>query len=486
MAVSSSLISRIVSGGLWSFAFRIVSRGVGLIRTIILARLLFPEDFGQIGIVMTIFTLLDCVSQFGFSQALIHRKDYDKGHLDTIWTASLLRSVVLFAILFGAAPLAAGFFEIDRLTVLMRVVAVSVLLTGFTNVSVALFQKEFDFKKYFLLEAISSLVELVFSVSAAYYLKNVWALVFGGMAINLSRLLLSYLLHPYRPSLCIDTAKFLELFAFGRWILLAGVVITVITQGDSVFVAKAFGAVAVGYYQMAFLVTNLLATEITNTVSQLVFPSYSKIREKQALVQEGFLHAFQFIVVLCFPLSAGVFVLASDFSKIFLGEKWAAIVPLIQIMSILGSLRAFGGAAISLFWGMGVPNIVLRYSAIQLIALAFLIVPLSFWLKLEGVALAVVGSYMILETLYARKVISLIGTGWLRFLRIMVAPGLASLAMMGVIGSLKVSLGEGATSLVLLVFIGAASYAGLLFVVDAVFMASRARILFLRILNATR
>jgi lipopolysaccharide exporter len=212
MAVSSSLISRIVSGGLWSFALRVVSRGMGLIRTIILARSLFPEDFGQIGIVMTILTLLDCVSQFGFSQALIHRKNYDKGYLDTIWTASLLRSVVLFAILFGAAPLAARFFEIDRLTVLMRVVAVSVLLTGFTSVSVALFQKEFDFKKYFLLEAISSLAELVVSVSAAYYLKNVWALVFGGMALNLSRLLLSYLLHPYRPSLHSDMAKFLELF----------------------------------------------------------------------------------------------------------------------------------------------------------------------------------------------------------------------------------------------------------------------------------
>ncbi|RPI70565.1 MAG: lipopolysaccharide biosynthesis protein, partial [Geobacteraceae bacterium] len=348
MAVSSSLISKIISGGLWSFSLRIVSRGMGLIRTIILARFLFPEDFGQIGIVITILTLLDCFSQFGFSQALIQRKDHDEQYLDTIWTASLIRSVMLFTVVFGAAPLVATFFEIDRLAAIMRAVAVSVLLGGFTNVGVVLLQKELNFKKIFLFESISSFAELTVSLTAAYYLRNVWALVFGGITVNLSRLLLSYLLSPYRPSLRIDMAKFNELFKFGRWVLFSGVVITMITQGDSIFVGKVFGATALGYYQMAFLISNLLATEITNTVSQVVFPSYSQIREDGQRIKEAFFRVFQFIVVISFPLSAGILVLSAEFSQLFLGEKWNGIVPLIQIMSILFSLRAFGGTAIAL------------------------------------------------------------------------------------------------------------------------------------------
>ena len=94
---------------------------MGLIRTLILARLLFPEDFGQIGIVMTIVTMLDCVTQFGFTQALIQRKGKDTGCLDTAWTVSLFRSVALFLIVLGMAPAAAAFFRIDELTALMRV-----------------------------------------------------------------------------------------------------------------------------------------------------------------------------------------------------------------------------------------------------------------------------------------------------------------------------------------------------------------------------
>jgi O-antigen/teichoic acid export membrane protein len=124
MDAPSSLISKIISGGLWSFSLRIVSRGMGLVRTIVLARLLFPEDFGQIGIVMTFLTVLDCFTQFGFSQALIQRQDHDKAYLDTIWTASLLRSGMLFAVVFWVAPWVAAFFEMDGLTVLIRVVAV--------------------------------------------------------------------------------------------------------------------------------------------------------------------------------------------------------------------------------------------------------------------------------------------------------------------------------------------------------------------------
>jgi len=475
MAASLPLISKIVSGGLWSFCLRIASRGMGLTRTLILARLLFPEDFGQIGIVMTIFTLLDCVTQFGFSQALIQRKGHDADYLDTIWTASLLRSVVLFLVVTGLAPSVAVFFQIDGLTDLMRVVAVSILLNGLTNVGVVLFQKDLNFRKNFVLESIPSFVDLVVSLSLAWYLRNVWALVWGGMAFNLSRLLLSFLLHPYRPAFRIDRAKFNELFQFGKWILLSGVVVTVITQGDSVFVGKVFGATALGYYQMAFMISNVLATEITNTVSQVIFPSYTQIREDRQRLKEAFFRVFQFIVVICFPLSAGIYILSAEFSQLFLGEKWNPAVPLIQIMSLLCGLRAFGGTAVALFWGMGVPRCAMKYSMAQMIVLAVLIGPASHWFGLEGVAAAVLLSYLTLEILYASRLLSLLGAGWIGFTRIMASPLAASLGMVAVIVCLKVPVGPGIGGFGTLVVVGAASYVAFLLIFDAMFMAPQAR-----------
>ena len=121
---------------------------------------------------MTIFTLLDCVTQFGFTQALIQRNGHDAGYLDTAWTASLLRSVVLFLVVLGMAPAVAAFFRIDELTALMRVVSVSILLNGLTNIGVVLFQKELNFRQSFVLEAVPTFVDLVASLAAAWYLRK--------------------------------------------------------------------------------------------------------------------------------------------------------------------------------------------------------------------------------------------------------------------------------------------------------------------------
>jgi O-antigen/teichoic acid export membrane protein len=469
------LITKIVSGGLWSGCLRIASRGMGLIRTLILARLLFPEDFGQIGIVMTIFTLLDCVTQFGFTQALIQRNGHDAGYLDTAWTASLLRSVVLFLVVLGMAPAVAAFFRIDELTALMRVVSVSILLNGLTNIGVVLFQKELNFRQSFVLEAVPTFVDLVASLAAAWYLRNVWALVWGGMAFNLSRLLLSFLLHPYRPAFRIDRVKFNELFHFGKWILLSGVVVTVTTQGDSLLVGKVFGAAALGYYQMAFLISNVLATEITNTVSQVVFPSYSQIREDRQRLKEAFFRVFQFIVVICVPLSAGVFILSAEFSQQFLGEKWNAAAPLIQIMSGLGCLRAFGGTAVALFWGIGAPRLAMKYSMVQLAVLGAMIGPAAHWYGLEGVAAAVLLSYLALEALHAFRLLSLLGAGWVPFIRVMAVPLAASLGMVVVVGSVKGVVGAGFAGFGALVVVGTGSYVGFLLILDSIFMASQTR-----------
>ena len=139
---------------------------MGLIRTLILAQL-STEDFGRIGIVMTIFTLLDCVTQFGFTQALIQRNGHDAGYLDTAWTASSSTAVSYSSSSWGWPPRVAAFFRIDELTALMRVVSVSILLNGLTNIGVVLFQKELNFRQSFVLEAYATFVDLVASLAAA-------------------------------------------------------------------------------------------------------------------------------------------------------------------------------------------------------------------------------------------------------------------------------------------------------------------------------
>ena len=188
---------------MWVLALRIVNRGLGFIRTIILAGLLAPEDFGLLGIGMLSIAAIETFSQTGFGHALIQKKENIDSYLDTAWTVSAIRGIVLFLILFISAPLIAKFFNSEQATLVIRVIAVSTLITGFKNVGVLHFFKKLEFNKQFVYEFSGTLVDLSVAIALAFILRNVWALVWGGLAGNLLRLFMSYLLHPYRPRLKI-------------------------------------------------------------------------------------------------------------------------------------------------------------------------------------------------------------------------------------------------------------------------------------------
>ena len=135
-----SLAKKVIRGGLWVVALRIINRGLGFVRTIILARLLAPEDFGLLGIAMLAVATLETFSQTGFHQALIQKKENVESYLDTAWTISVIRGIILFGILFFTAPTVAKFFSSPLASLVIRVIAISTLLTGFRNIGIVFFQ----------------------------------------------------------------------------------------------------------------------------------------------------------------------------------------------------------------------------------------------------------------------------------------------------------------------------------------------------------
>jgi O-antigen/teichoic acid export membrane protein len=185
---SVSLSKKVVQGGLWIFALRILNRGLGFIRTIVLVRLLAPEDFGLLGIGMLSIATIETFSQTGFSHALIQKRENIDSYLDTAWTFSAIRSIVLFLILFVSAPLIAKFFNSNQAASVIRVIAFSTLITGFRNIGVLFFFKKLEFSKQFIYELSGTLFDLSVAITLAFMLRNVWALIWGGLAGNLIRL----------------------------------------------------------------------------------------------------------------------------------------------------------------------------------------------------------------------------------------------------------------------------------------------------------
>jgi len=390
-----SLSKKVVRGGIWVFALRITNRGLGFIRTIILARLLAPEDFGLLGIAMLAISTLETFSQTGFQAALIQKKDNVESYLDTAWTVSAMRGIVLFLVLFLSAPIVAKFFNSPQATLVIKVIAVSTLLSGFRNIGILFFQRELEFNKQFIYELSATLVDLTVAITLAFMLRNVWALVWGGLAANFVRLFMSYILHPYRPHARFDKGEFKELFGFGKWVLGSSILIFLITQGDDIFVGKMLGVTALGFYQMAYLISNLPATEITHVISQVTFPAYSKLQEDLPKLREAYLDVLQLTAFISIPLAGGIFILAPDFTQTFLGDKWMPMVPAIQMLVLAGLVRSIAATTGPIFHGIGKPRIDTIWQVIRLIVLIALIYPFTMRWGILGASISVLFSILV-------------------------------------------------------------------------------------------
>lgn len=439
--VCEPLSQRVVRSGVWVVAIRITTRGLKFLRTVILARLLAPHDFGLFGIAMLAIATLEAFTQTGFEAALVQKKENIESYLDTAWTISAIRGTLLFSILFFSAPLIAAFFNSPQATMIIRVIALSALLSGFRNIGMVFFQKELEFDKQFFFECSSIVVDLGVSLTLAFTLRNVWALVWGGLAASFVRLFMSYLIHPYRPRFSLCRKELQELFSFGRWLLGSGVLVFLITQGDDILLGRVLGPAALGLYQMAYLISNLPATEISRTMAQVAFPAYSKLQDDLLKLKEAYLKALHLTAFLSLPLAAGIFVLAPDFTRIFLGEKWMPMVPAIKVLVLAGLIRSIAATTGPILHGIGKPRIDTICQIIRLVVLVAIIYPLTQRWGILGTSIAVMCSISVSSFAFILGVIRITECGIYNFLKSLILPTVNSSIMILVIIILKQNIG---------------------------------------------
>lgn len=438
-----SLSQRVVRGGIWVFALRITERGFSLVRLVILARILAPHDFGLMGIALLTMATLDTFSQTGFHAALIQKKDNTDSYLNAAWTVLVLRGLLLFGILFFIAPYAAFFFKAPEAKLIIQVIGLSVLLKAFTNIGIVFFQKELEFNKQFYYQLSGTLADFAVAVSAVLILKSVWALVLGLLAGTIARLIVSYSIHPYRPHLSLDLGKAKELFGFGKWVLGSSILIFLITQGDDIFVGKLLGTNMLGFYQMAYIISNMPATEITHVISQVTFPAYSKLQDNLPKLREAYLKTLQLTAFLCFPIAGLILVLAPDFTKIFLGEKWLPMVPAVQVLVFAGLARSIVATTGPVFRAVGKPKIETAWQIIRLFVIGALIYPFTIKWGILGVSIAVFLSIFVSGVGFSFEVIKITRCGIKHFNRLIVLPSINGIIIVISIFALKISINTG-------------------------------------------
>ena len=468
---SGGLKAKFARSTFWAFFLKLLTKSIGFVRILILARILLPSDFGLMGIALLSLAFMETISSTGFEQALIQKKGKTEKYLSSVWTANLFRSLILFVIIIIAAPFIAFFFNNPSLVNILRVISFGIVIYGLTNVKVLYFQKELEFKKYFYYQISGIFAEFLISILLALLLQNVWALVFGLLAGNFVRLVSGFLLYPWKPKIEFCFAKLKELFSFGKWVVGTNILGFLLIQGDDLLVGKILGTNSLGLYQMAYRTSNITTTEVSHVVNQISFPALAKIQTNQEKVKSTYLRIMQFISVISFPLGVLIIFLASDFVKLFLTTSWLPMVIPMQILALWGLIRAISASNGTLFQAYGKPQIETKLQLFRFLIMVLLIFPFMARWNTSGAALAVffAGFFIFPFSLYQVKMV--IGVRFREVLKTLLPAGLGSALALFALFWLKsfVFTKTNFVNFFGLVFAGFLVYLAFLFLYDNVF-----------------
>lgn len=353
MSLAPSINSRMAKGIVWMVAARFVDRFIGIISTLILARLLIPDDFGLVAMATAIGGILDLLGAFSFDLALIQNANAERRHYDTVWTFNLLFGITCGLGLIALAGTAAAFYHEARLEQVMYFLSLSYFIAAFNNIGIIAFRKDLNFHQEFAFVFIRRLVTFIVTISGAFLLKSYWALLFGIVIGRFCTLVMSYTMHDYRPRLTLSAAR--ELFNFSKWLLINNALFFMLHNGCTFIIGRLYGTAELGIYAVAYEIASLPSTELVAPINRATFPGFSKMQERSEIAA-AYLKLFGMIFLTILPVGLGIAAVAHPLVLTMLGDKWIAAVPLIQLLAIHGAVSATQGNNGPVWLAMGKPR----------------------------------------------------------------------------------------------------------------------------------
>jgi O-antigen/teichoic acid export membrane protein len=344
--------SRAGSALLWKVVQMGGSKVLYVIGTLVLGRILTPDDFGLVAIAMVAFFTAIVATDMGMQPALVQLRDRRSEHYHLAWSVGLLRGAVVTGLLFLSAPWLADVFAEPRAVPLLQLIAFKPLIDAFASPHLADLIREFKFKELAAIEILAVAVEL----PVAVMLAPAWggkAIIIGRLIGGATRVLLSYGMAPYRPKLRLKTAAARELIAFGRWMLAIGITGVAVEFALKVLVSRRLGVAELGVLFLAGRLASAPTQFAGAAIASAAFPLYARLRDDGARLGAAFGAHLIGAMLLLLPVTALVIGLAQPLQDHVLGAAWAGTAPMIALLALAYSLRVVFDALVPLMQGMG-------------------------------------------------------------------------------------------------------------------------------------
>ena len=328
---------KLVKGVAWIGTAKVLVNSLGLISTVILSRLLMPEDFGLIAIATAVIGIVGVISEFSLYKALVQRDDPEPAHFHTAWTMNLIRGAIVAGVIALMALPIADFYGDGRLSGILMLMAVTTLVGSFVNPKLAVFERELQFRQSFILSLTGKIVGFIATVGVAYFYRSYWALVVGPLVTEFALVLVSYLLFPYLPRPTLS--KYRDLLSYSIWLTFGKWVQALNWRSDPLVLGYFFTSQLLGQYAMGSRITSKTIGEITTPVKQILFPAFARIKNDALRLRSGYLRSQGVLCMLCFPVGAGFAATAPELVVAALGEKWALAIPVVQVIAMIRMLQ---------------------------------------------------------------------------------------------------------------------------------------------------
>lgn len=406
--MKDNIFAQIRQGVFWTGFFNSIDFLLNFGSSVVLARLLFPEDFGLMGLASIAIQFARRAANFGFTSVLVWLKEIKQEHYDTVYFFNLFLMSFVSLGLFFSAPYYAEFFDSPQLILIIRVVSIDFILNAFASVPNSILKRHMKFDLIGIAETVGRLTAISVSIGLAISGAGVWSLVFGTLAgsFALRTALVRYATKlNWKPGFKIRLWALKDTFAFGFWVYVNTYIGYGVDNVDYFFIGKFLGTTQLGFYERAFRLMSMPRKKIVRVANSVLFSGYSRIQDNDKLIAKALLRVVTYLSCIGYPLMIWFYFAAPSLIPVLYGERWIPVVLPLQIMCISGLLDSFTLLFQPLLRAKGLIAHHTRRSFVYFIILSVSIILTLRW-GIVGVSWAIVISSLINLTLMVQITIS--------------------------------------------------------------------------------
>ncbi len=328
----ASLTSQVLSSSFILLIIRLIQRSIGLVSTLILARVLTPNDFGIVAISVLVVHFCDALSATGSQQYIVQKVDVDPDDVNSAWTIDIIMKSILWIILMLAIPYISSWYARPEIENALYVSSLVLLIGAFKSPGLMLLRRALSYKPIFRISILQKVLSFSVVMLFVYFEPSYWALIIGDLVSTLTLTIGSYFIHTVKPKISLSKIK--EQWAFSQWVLLKGGIGFVRAESDTILVSKYFSSEALGVYHMARHLSIMPSTEIIGPAIEPLIASFARVKNEPKKLAYQFRLSLMVISLLIMPACAFIWSFPEPIINFFLGHQWSVAYPILSALSI--------------------------------------------------------------------------------------------------------------------------------------------------------